>query len=125
MSLHNEVPTIIHSAADADFSKYTYFQVLATVNTDAVINGAYVYMNAGLLITILVKSISGNDVYVLGSPINTTTGVSYAGTEDMPQLGGSAFLEGNDSYYLINEGNDINVGKEVGKEPPIPPPTKI
>jgi len=114
MSLHNKVPTIIHSAADADFSKYTYFQVLATANTSAVINGAYVYMNAGLLITILVKSISGNDVYVLGSPINTTTGVSYAGTEDMPQLGGSAFLEGNDSDELINDSDELIVG-ECGK----------
>ena len=66
--------SIIHLAADADTTKYAYYQVYAGANTTAVINGVSVNMIDGSTLDIVVKSISGTDVYVLGDPINVTNG---------------------------------------------------
>jgi len=95
MSLVNLIPSVIHEAPDADFSAYTYYQIFSTSAVTATINGVPVLMNpdSGLILTLKISSISAtNGVFLLGSPMNVTTGVSYAGTESAPQLGGSAFL---------------------------------
>jgi len=86
-------PNTIHLAANADFDNYAYFEVYAGADTTAVINGESVTMGASSRIEIKVSSISGANVYVLGAPKNNFTGVSYSGTSNAPQLGGSAFLD--------------------------------
>lgn len=92
MGFPTKFPTIIHAAPDADFNKYVYFKVYAGSSTTAIINGTSVIMAAGSIIEIPVTSISGSNVYVLGSPMNTVSGLSYNGY-DTEMLGGSAFLD--------------------------------
>ena len=63
--------SVIHSASDADFTKYSYTQVYAGADTTATINGASVTMVGGSVLDIRVNSISGTDVYVIGNNKNT------------------------------------------------------
>lgn len=92
MAIPNKYPSVIHAAADADFDKYVYFKVYAgPAGTTATINGQPVNMVGGSTIEIPVTSISGDDIYVLGSPKNLATGLSYSGYSRQI-LGGSAFI---------------------------------
>jgi len=70
MPLKSGIYTIIHSSAEADTNNFTYNQVYAGASTTATINGKTVTMAGGSTIDILVSSIAGTDVYVLGDPIN-------------------------------------------------------
>lgn len=64
--------SIIHAAANANFSAFTYTQVYAGANATVTINGTSVTMAAGSTIDIRVKSISAAaNVYVIGDPLNT------------------------------------------------------
>jgi len=74
MPLKTGVYTIIHSAAEADTNNYTYHQVYAGADTTAVINGKSVTMVGGSTLDMLISSISGTSVYVLGDPKNVTDG---------------------------------------------------
>jgi|TARA_R110001592_G_scaffold255196_1_gene518708 hypothetical protein len=74
MPLKSGVYTVIDLASNADFTKYTYNQVYAGATGTAVINGTSVKMVGGSTIDVLVKSISGTDIYVIGSPINVING---------------------------------------------------
>jgi len=74
MPVSNRIFSIIHLASNANFSAYTYSQVYAAANTTAIINGTSVTMAAGSKLDIMVKSISGANVYVLGDKIDVFTG---------------------------------------------------
>jgi hypothetical protein len=74
MPLKSGIYTIIHAAVDADTANYSYNQVYAGANTTATINGVSVNMIGGSTIDILVKTISGTDVYVIGDPKNVIDG---------------------------------------------------
>ena len=63
--------SVIHSANDADFTKYSYTQVYAGADTTTTINGASVTMVGGSVLDIRVNSISGTGVYVIGNNKNT------------------------------------------------------
>lgn len=73
MPLQSGVYSVIHSASNANLTAYTYNQVYAGADTTAVINGSVVEMVGGSTLDILVKSISGTSVYVIGDPINVLT----------------------------------------------------
>jgi len=73
MPLQNGISSIIHSAATADVTGYTYSKVYAGAAATPTINGTVVTMTAGSLIPILVKSISATaNVFVIGDKVNTT-----------------------------------------------------
>ena len=74
MPLKSGIYTVIHSAAEADTSSYTYNQVYAGADTTAVINGKSITMVGGSTIDILVGSISGATVYVIGDAKNVYDG---------------------------------------------------
>ena len=74
MPVGNRIFSIIHLAANADFSANTYSQVYAGAATTAVINGVSVTMAAGSRLDMMVKSISGASVYVLGDKKDVFTG---------------------------------------------------
>ena len=93
MSLVNGIPSIAHNISDEDFTAYTYYQVYAISATTATINGTAIPMVAGTTIKIRVKSASGSNFMLLGSPMATKSGLSYNGY-DTEILGGSAFLSG-------------------------------
>jgi hypothetical protein len=64
--------SIIHTAANANLTAFTYTQVYAGAAASVTINGTTVAMVAGSTINIRVKSISATDkVYLIGNPINT------------------------------------------------------
>ncbi len=64
--------SIIHLAASAVTSAYTYTQIYAGANATPTINGTSVVMAAGTVLDVRVKTISATaNVYVIGSPINT------------------------------------------------------
>ena len=73
MPVGNRIFSIIHAAADADFSANTYSQVYCSVTGGIVINGVSVAMIGGSKLDIMVKSISGN-AYVLGDKKDVFTG---------------------------------------------------
>jgi len=80
MGLQNKIHSIIVLSTAADLTAHTYTQVYAGAAGTPVINGTSVTMAAGSTIDILVKSITGAaGIYLLGSPINTTTGSPDAG----------------------------------------------
>lgn len=98
MSLVNRFPTVIHAAGDADFTNFVYFQVYAAADTTATINGVDVDIPKGGSIEIKLTSISGTNVFVLGVPMNTVTGISYTGNVENvngilsgEHLGGSTY----------------------------------
>lgn len=99
MSLVNGIPSIAHNISDVDFEAYTYYQVYAISATTATINGTAIPMVAGTTIKIRVKSASGNDFMLLGSPMATKSGLSYNGYET-EILGGSAFLNTSDDNLI-------------------------
>ena len=74
MPLKSGVYTIIDLAADADFTKNTYNQVYAGSTGTAIINGTSVKMTGGSTIDMVVRSISGSDIYVIGDPKNVVDG---------------------------------------------------
>lgn len=75
MPLSTGVYSIIHAAADADFTAYTYNKVYAGAAETPTINGVSVTMAAGSDLDITVRSISGTaNVYVLGDKKNVTDG---------------------------------------------------
>ena len=74
MPLKSGIYTIIHAAVYADTANYSYNQVYAGANTTATINGVSVNMIGGSTIDILVKTISGTDVYVIGDTKNVIDG---------------------------------------------------
>ena len=74
MPLPNRIFSIIHLAANTDFSAYTYSQVYAGAATTATINGVSVVMAAGSRLDVVLKSIAGANVYALGDPKDTFTG---------------------------------------------------
>lgn len=103
MSLVNGIPSIAHNITDANFTAYTYYEVYAISATTATINGTAIPMAAGTKIKIAVKSASGNNFILLGSPMATKSGLSY-NNYPMEILGGSAFLSGVGSEV---EGDNI------------------
>jgi hypothetical protein len=94
MALANSFPSVIHEASKADFNKFVYFEVFAGENSDTIINGTPVKLTTGFSIPLKISSISAstNSVYVLGSAIDSASGMSFSGTSNDYQLGGSAFL---------------------------------
>ena len=73
MPLHNGINSIIHLAASADTTGYTYTSVYAGAGASPVINGTTVLMAAGSTIDVLVRTISPTaSVFVIGDKINTT-----------------------------------------------------
>jgi hypothetical protein len=63
----NALNDVIHSAANADFTGYTYTQVYAQVSASPVINGTTVTLPAGMSIPMLIRTISPTgDVFVIG-----------------------------------------------------------
>jgi hypothetical protein len=69
------LPSIIHLAADADFTNYVYTVVYAGANATPTINGTVVTMGAGSSFNINLNSISATaNVYVMGNKANTYTG---------------------------------------------------
>lgn len=81
MPLQNGINSIIHAAANADLTGYTYTQVYASAAATPTINGTAVAMAAGSSIDILVRSISATaNVFVIGDKKSTsdpggTTGI--------------------------------------------------
>jgi len=81
MPLQNGINSIIHTAASADLTAFTYTQVYAQVSASPTINGVAVTIPAGATLDILVRSISATaNVFVIGDKISTsdpggTTGV--------------------------------------------------
>jgi hypothetical protein len=74
MPLKTGVYSVIHTAAEADTDNYAYFQVYAGANTTATINGKSVTMIGGSTLDVVVKTIAGTDVYVLGDKIDVVNG---------------------------------------------------
>jgi len=73
MPLQNGISSIIHTAAAADLTGYTYSNVYAGTTATPTINGTVVTMAAGSLIPILVRSITATaGVFVIGDKISTT-----------------------------------------------------
>ena len=67
MSYYTGVASIIHLAASADTTNFTYSKVYAGAGAVPTINGVVVTMAAGSTLEILVRSISATaDVFVLG-----------------------------------------------------------
>lgn len=63
--------SIIHTAANANFTAFTYTQVYCGSAGTPTINGTSVPMVAGTVIDIRVKSISSTSgIFIIGSPIN-------------------------------------------------------
>lgn len=100
MGLVNKFPSVIHAATNADFTNFAYFRVYAAANTTATINGTTVGMPAGTTIDIPVTAISGTNVFVLGTSMNSVTGLSYTGNTETvdgiqsgEHLGGSTYTE--------------------------------
>jgi len=81
MPLQNGINSIIHTAADADLTGFTYTQVYAGAGATPTINGTAVVMAAGSTIDILVRSITPTgSVFVIGDKKTTsdpsgTTGI--------------------------------------------------
>ena len=75
MALSNGLNSIIHSVDNMDTSRFAYYQVYAGVNTTAIINGEEVNMFGGTLLDIRVKTLSGSNLYVLGSPLALEKGI--------------------------------------------------
>ena len=92
MAITRGFPTVIHLAANADFTNFAYIGVYAGANTTAIINGSSVTMVGSSKIDIKVGSISGANVYALGVPMNSATGLSYS-SEPEEHLGGSTYME--------------------------------
>jgi len=64
--------SVIHAAADADLTEFTYTQVYAGSDASPTINGTTVTMTAGSTLDIRVGEISPtNGIFLVGSPINT------------------------------------------------------
>lgn len=64
--------SIIHTAALADLTAFTYTQVYSSGALSPTINGVVVIMTAGLVLDIRVRDISPTaGVFVIGSPIDT------------------------------------------------------
>ena len=74
MPVGNRIFSVIHLATNANFSANTYSQVYAGAATTATINGISVTMGAGSRLDIMVKSIAGGNVYVLGDKKDVYTG---------------------------------------------------
>lgn len=73
MPLQNGIHSIIHAAANADVTGFTYSQVYAGAGASPTINDTVVVMAAGSTIDILVRTISGTaNVFVIGDKISTT-----------------------------------------------------
>lgn len=73
MPLQNGIGSIIHTAAAADVTGYTYFKVYASVAATPTINGVAVAIPAGVTIEILVRSITATaNVFVIGDKVNTS-----------------------------------------------------
>jgi hypothetical protein len=63
----NALNDIIHSAANADFTGYTYTQVYAQASATPTVNGTAITLPAGISIPILVRSITSTaDVFLIG-----------------------------------------------------------
>jgi hypothetical protein len=111
MSLIDKIPSIVHFIDDIDFDNYKYYIVYAPNNANAVINGKNVKLKKGKRYKIQIDSISGDGLYLLGSPISTVSGLSYSGyTQEM--LGGSAFLINNMSGGGSGDTNNI-IGQAI------------
>lgn len=75
MPLHTGVFSIIHAAADADFTNYVYHQVYAGADATPTINGVAVTMAAASILNLNIKSISAtNNVFLLGDKRDVTFG---------------------------------------------------
>lgn len=76
MGLHNGLHSVIHEAPNADLTAFTYTKIYASAAATPTINGTAIALTAGTLIeNVLVKSISSTaNVFLFGSPINTTLG---------------------------------------------------
>lgn len=92
MSTKNGITSIISTPVDADFDKYVYYKLFATAGTIATVNGYDMNLNPGDQLNIKIESISGDNIYLMGSPINIETGKSYDQYNGI-LLGGSAFLD--------------------------------
>jgi len=79
MPVSNRIFSVIHLAANADFSANTYSQVYAGADTTAVINGVSVTMGAGSRIDIMLKSLTGGNVYAIGDKKDVFTGSTILG----------------------------------------------
>ena len=67
--------SVIHTAANADLTAFTYTQVYCGVAGTPTINDVAVPMVAGTVLDLRVKNITGTaGIFVIGSPINTITG---------------------------------------------------
>tara|TARA_R110000796_G_scaffold58413_5_gene134907 strand:- start:14957 stop:15193 length:237 start_codon:yes stop_codon:yes gene_type:complete len=63
----NIINSVIHAAADAEVSAYTYTKIYASVTASPVINGTTVPLVAGFTIELLVKTITPTaNVFVIG-----------------------------------------------------------
>jgi hypothetical protein len=94
MGLANNFPSVIHESSEANFNKYVYYEVFAGEASNVIINGTFVRLPTGYTVRLKISSISADTstVYLLGSSMDSASGMSYSGTTNEYQLGGSAFL---------------------------------
>jgi hypothetical protein len=79
--MNERIMDVIHAAADADTSKFTYEEVYASAAATPTINGTVVSMAAGSKLRLRVKTITATaNVFVLGYNLNIATGSPFLGS---------------------------------------------
>jgi hypothetical protein len=77
--------SIVHTPATANFSAFTYSQLVIGANTTTVVNGTAMTLAGGTTINLKIQSISGGtSVYLIGSPLNVSDCVNSNGTYSLP-----------------------------------------
>lgn len=77
--------SIVHTPATANFSAFTYTQLVIGANTTTVVNGTSMTLAGGTTITLKIQSISGGtSVYLIGSPLNVSDNAHPDGTYSLP-----------------------------------------
>ena len=75
MPIKQGTNSIIHTAANANVTAFTYTQVYASAGASPTINDVVVPMVAGAVIDILVRTISSTGgIFVIGNKADTTSG---------------------------------------------------
>jgi hypothetical protein len=79
--MNERIMDVIHAAANADTSKFTYEEVYASAAATPTINGTAVSMAAGSKLRLRVKTITATaNVFVLGYALNIATGSPFLGS---------------------------------------------
>jgi hypothetical protein len=66
--LSNKINTIIHPINMADFDSNLYNTIIATATTTITLNGDVVTLNVGTITNVVIKTVSGADIILMGSP---------------------------------------------------------